>query len=123
MLHPRNATWVNEPHVRAVHVDSTGLILIYLSVPTERWRPVTDATRPPDPAGIRFFYEVIDPKQKVILASGRIDPLEPPYQFFRPAREGYRRRTTEAGLTYHEIVRYELAVLDTVGWGPTVCDR
>jgi hypothetical protein len=99
-----------DPGVSRLHVDSTGILLVEISVPNDTWQALDgdqlfarDITEMYD-----HYYDVIDSRQAVVLASGRVDRADDlPYRLFRSSRDGYRLTAGDHGLRRAEMITWK----------------
>jgi len=104
-----------------VHVDSSGLVLVYLGIPTPRLQ--RDAPPNADRSGWwEGRYEVIEPGGGQVLASGTLPYVDRPF-FYPLSRVGYRAVNEPSGDVVHEIVEFRLRAASGRRGGDGACSK
>lgn len=103
------------PAFGQMHLDADGLLITFIGVPNERWRPVQGSFAEEEAAEEDMFdavLEVIDTRASVLLASERMlvaDALRRiAHWFFSSQASGYRVDETPLGLPVVKILDYRL---------------
>jgi hypothetical protein len=101
---------------RPMNVDQQGMVLVYVWVPNDLWRPLSRSEQETDAPRLFFnlHIEVIDPGSQRVLASETLNSAEVsagrlPMHFFPGTRSGYRYSETAVGIPEVSIVEYDLA--------------
>ncbi len=92
--------------VTSLHVDSTGVLLVYVHVPNKNYRERFGAGR--DPNLWDVHYNVIDTRTATMLAAGKYARTLKVPQYFGRTRTGWIASSDTSDQVVHQIVRYKL---------------
>jgi hypothetical protein len=102
------------PNLDMLHIDASGLLVVLIGVPNEKWRWIADP-RERDAREHEMWdgiIEVIDTESATVLVSERMEVTramrEIPRGFFPGKNTGYRMAETAEGLPVVKIVDYRL---------------